>query len=189
MKDEKNNEKGFFDDWYPLILGMCIGVVFAVLRITGIVNFYVMDDFNDLLSAVVSFVSILIGLISLLITTVLVNEKNSTIVDSFLDIVGRNRFYKATRANIVSGILTAFFSVLLYFKQMFHPAINNIFFIFWIVSLMSFFFFTIKFTDLLLQLLIIKPEKTGKLSKTTPKKPSLSESEITQLDDNDCITY
>lgn len=185
-----NNIETFFFDWYPLIFGICIGAVFVVLQANGIVNFLSVENFNDVLNAVMSFVSILIGLISLLITTVLVNEKNSTIVDSFLDVVGRNRFYKATRANIVTGVFTAFFSVLLYFKQIFFPTINLFFFSLWVVSLMSFFLFTIKFTDLLLQLLILKPKEKEKRTKTTSRRTDEAVKEIQNSDSkDDCTIY
>ena len=149
----------FLRDRLAIIISGVITIVIVLLDLRMEWGLLKSKNINDMLSAVLSFVSILIGLISLLITTVLVNEKQSKTVRLFLDKVKRKRFYNTIFANIATGIICAFLSILLFFRRQLPTPVSSILFCVWLYFLIAFLCFTLDFSSLLLKLLIYSPEE------------------------------
>lgn len=122
LKEKQIKDLSFLiEKWYPFTISFIMVVFYVIIR-----PFLVGDDLDNILNAVISFTSILLGFIGVLITLIF-SLLNLTIVGNIFECeFRRNLMYIYFKRCIQSGFALITFTILLYFRKTINHYIKSI---------------------------------------------------------------
>lgn len=161
-KNNNTDKQGLIDIWnnsYTYLIPTAIIII--VLSLDDIVKIIVVSKaLKDVLDSIITFISIGVGLIGVLLTLLITLKKDSKIIIYFFKKANMKSFRRCIKYNICSGFTTIILSSLMYLSQLDNciTSINNfqkfILFIFyiWIWFLFSYLCSTYRFINIILLL-------------------------------------
>ena len=154
---KENNYKWF--DIYPwLFSGLAViltGIFEAVCR----VNISASDGFQDLLTMVGTFVSVVIGLLGVLLTCLISIRDTSKLVSFFFENTKNIRFQKGMKQCILAGLLLILMTCILFIWQLFPKKIFILIKYSWVFLLIYFTALIYRFLSILISLVIDSGER------------------------------
>ena len=142
------------------------------------------EYFSDTLSAVITFVSIIISFFGVLLTILVSVKEQSEVINYFLDSIDRDDFVSSIKRLIVFGLLTVVFAAVLFLNDIIANIIVIGLSLVTVYTLLRFTTLTYRFTNILLMLFIKdKKEYTKRACKEAPDKVKQEVKEL--LRDND----
>lgn len=126
------------------------------------------DNFTCLLTAIISGVSIIIGLFGVLLTNLISIRRDSELVQYFFESVDKKYFDKSVRKCILSGFVNLFFSALLILNDVLFPKVGDVLLFFWIYTIVLFSIRSYRFISILISLIISDEKRySGKKNNQT----------------------
>ena len=102
---------------YPLLLSIVATTAFAWTFIRQKFTILTMHNLPDALGAIITFTSIILGFVGVLLTSIVSIKKESEFVQYFFDNADKKYFCSVVSGNIFSGALLALVSVFMYFAE------------------------------------------------------------------------
>ena len=172
---------------YPTLLSLCLaGVCFYALSPSEVISLLKAPNASDAFGAVITFASIIIGFVGVLLTAIVSIKRESELIQYFLAKADKKAFSRLISRNILSGIAVALVSAILFFSDELCVILTgrgltlyimSVVFCGWIFLLAYFVLSTYKLMQVLLTMLIRSDEK--KWNVEDPNK--LSESAAASL--------
>lgn len=126
------------------------------------------------LDAVMTFTSIVLGFVGVLLTTIVGIKKESKIVKYFFDNADKKDFSRVVKREICAGLCTAILSIAMYFpaeiSSLFEEKTIVVLFLLWLVMLFYFSFSTYRLMSLLLSMLFSAEDTRADAVETLPEE-------------------
>ncbi len=155
----------FIDGWrrcYCLVIPVVCTLIYIWFSYKADQKVWMSKNFPDILSSIITFVSIAISLFGVLLTLLISEKGKSEMIQFFLDSADKKVFIKSLKRLIMSGLLTVIVSVCLFAEDI----INDKWMLFLssiaIFTLIKFMALTYRFTNILLDLFIKDKEEYRK---------------------------
>ena len=100
------------EKWYPFLISFIILILYVIIR-----PVLISDNLDSILNAIISFTSILLGFIGVLITLIFSLFNLSVVGDIFKDDFHRNLMHIYFKRCIQSGFMLIAFTILLFFRN------------------------------------------------------------------------
>lgn len=180
----KNNRK-YIDDWrniYPYVIPTFFAIIYIIIilliRFDIIVSDSIVDsdNINNLLEALITFVSIVIGIFGFLLPILITNKKDCGTVEFFMKKADKRLFIANLKTIIISGFIVVIISALLFLSDIFLVCTVDILLSMLIWFITYFMCNSYRFISLLLLILITEKEDDKK-----PVKSQMSEAQIAEL--------
>ncbi len=141
-----------------IIISLSISVLLIILYNQSNINIFDSKNIQSLFEVTITFVSILLGFLGVLISSVLSLSNDSNIIGHFFKTVNRNNFKNKIMQSVVSGIFLVLNSLILIVSDSISDSVVNILFITWIL-LLSFFSSTeVSFYSLFIKMIVSSPQ-------------------------------
>lgn len=145
-----------------------------MLKFRGVYKIVLSNNMSNALNAVMTFTSIVLGFVGLLLTTIVGIKRESKIIKYFFDNADKKDFTSVVKKEVCSGLGTAVCTIALYFPKefcsLFGGEIVAALFYFWITLLLYFLFSTYRLMSLLLNMLFSSEEGKPGIGKTLPEE-------------------
>jgi len=133
------------------------------------------ENFSDILSSIITFVSIAISLFGVLLTLLISEKGKSEMIQFFLDSADKKVFISALKRLIMSGLLTVIISICLFAEDIITDMWLLVLSSLGLFTLIKFMALTYRFTNILLELFIKDKEQYKKREGTTLDKEKKNE--------------
>lgn len=117
---EKDKMRKHFEDWYPLVFSIVITAMYGF-----VFRNWVGSYFNDVLNAVISFASIILGFICALVT-LLFSLLSTSIMKIVFDGEYKIRLKRYFVRSCMFGFIVVIFSIILFEREKIFTELNNI---------------------------------------------------------------
>lgn len=166
--------------FYVLILSLAITFVLSyALNSFGILKIAYSKSLPCALDAIMTFTSIMLGFMGVLLTTFVGMKGESEVIKFFLSSVNKKYFLGVVKKEIISGLSTAFITISLYFlpdfAHIFKAKILKIFFALWMFLLIYFLLSTYRLMSLFLRMILGSYENVNSAKPPTQLSPSARE--------------
>ena len=102
---------------YPTLLSLCLaGACFCALSPSEVESLLNSPNASDAFGAVITFASIIIGFVGVLLTAIVSIKRESELIQYFLAKADKKAFSRLISRNILSGIGVALISAVLFFS-------------------------------------------------------------------------
>lgn len=139
---------------YCYIIPIIIVVLYAVICYVYKIKVYESEFFSDTLSAIITFVSIIISFFGVLLTILISAKEKSEVINYFLDSIDRDDFISSIKKLIACGLMTVVFSSVLFLNDVLSYKFITWLLLITIYMLIRFTTLTYRFTNILLMLFI-----------------------------------
>ncbi len=163
----------FWYTFYPLVFSAITAIVlYWGLTPLEILSLLAADGMEGALGAIITFTSIIVGFIGVLLTSIVSVKRESELIQYFLSSVSKKAFTRLVSCNILSGIGTALSSAVLFcaeeiycilLRRSVDPRIICVMFCVWAFLITYFVLSIYKLIKILLTMLIRSDEKREKL--------------------------
>lgn len=160
---------------YCFVIPATVTILYAMGCLKGGFRIYGSEGFTEALTALITFVSIIISFFGVLLTMLISIKETSELVRYFLKTIEKKDFVSSIKRLVMWGLFTVIMAVILFMKDILSEKIIITITIIAIYSLMRFTTLTYRFTNILLSLFInekkdLKKEEDKKISDTNKKK-------------------
>jgi len=168
VKSPKNE---FIDIWrgcysvvIPSIACAIYLTIYFLIQRNKIEYFYVTDseNFTSVLEAIISFVSMIIGVFGFLLPILITSKNEFTLVKYFINNIDKKAFSFNLRMIIVSGFAVVFASSMLFFFDIFSEWFKQAVILTWIWLLLYFMSNSYRFISLLIRLFLEEKSEVKK---------------------------
>lgn len=171
-RDMWNHILRFWYQHYAIILAAMITyLLLAALKKDGSISIVSSANMPNALDAVMTFTSIVLGFVGVLVATIAGLKKETKIIQYFLEHVDKKYFLNVVKKEICSGLSTALITIMLYFPEelaaIFDLEVIRILFALWLFLLLYFLFSTYRLMSLLLRMIFDNGEDKN-LSSSSP---------------------
>nr|DAZ26995.1 MAG TPA: hypothetical protein [Caudoviricetes sp.] len=171
---EKDKMRRYFEDWYPLVFSIAITAVYGF-----IFRNWVGSYFNDVLNAVISFASIILGFICALVT-LLFSLLSTSIMKIVFDGEYKIRLKRYFVRSCMFGFIVVIFSIILFEREKIFTELNNIGAIgkgiicftkcLWVFSISYFTLTTYRVISLMIHIAFLAPGEVATGDKVEPEE-------------------
>ena len=160
---------------YCFVIPAAITILYARGCFKYGLKVYESKGFTDALTALITFVSIIISFFGVLLTMLISIKETSELVRFFLKSIEKKDFVASIKRLIMWGLFTVILAIVLFTKDILTEKITIVISIIIIYSLLRFTTLTYRFTNILLSLFIsdkkdLKKEEDKKLSDINKKE-------------------
>lgn len=164
--------------WYCFLLPVVTVIIYLFGYFRCDFKIWESENFPDSLTSMVTFASIIISFLGVLLTLLISAKEKSRLVNYFLASANMDYFISSIKKLVANGLLTVILAMILFLKDKMTEMVILVCFCYGIYSLMRFAALTYRFTNILLRLLIKDVQSPGKPEGTKlsgEKKKELNE--------------
>lgn len=144
--------KQMFFNWVSLIGAIVFTALYFSLGFSHTI--FCSRNLSSTLTAVITFVSIALSFIGLLLTTVVGIKRESSVARYFFDTVDKKAFVRVINKNAFTGVASALISIVLFFSDKTGAMANALVGGIWVFFLVYFILSTFRLLNLLVTLLV-----------------------------------
>lgn len=162
----KNEERVYrWKQWCPYIISIALTMAYIIYMI--VIYHYkkklpVIQDssnFNGMLEALVTFMSIILSVFGFLIPSFLSSKSESSAIKYFLSYADMKMFSAKLKNIVAIGLTDIFFTCILFLKDIFSHVLTNIIVCIWLWFLFFFMCNSYRFISIMINLLIAEKEE------------------------------
>ncbi len=177
--------KDYWNASYSLIISSVLAVCVLILQFKFDFKLWLIEDYSDMLTAVITFLSIVISVFGILIPAVLsTKDENDSLANYFFEVADNKSFAKNIRRIFSSGIATILLVCILYLKNVAGKTFYKCLLSFAVFFLVYFCCNAYRFIGILIDLLIRRRKKD---SKTTTSAKKVYKNKMTEEKREDII--
>lgn len=149
---------------YCWIIPTSICLIYAVIyllikmRLLDWYNLFDSSNVNNVLEAIVTFISIVISILGVLLPLIISTKDSSEMIKWFFSVIDKQYFITSVRRIFLSGLLAVFVSCVLFFHDIFYENFNFLLSLTLIWLVLYFLTSSYRFISIFLRLLITEKE-------------------------------